>query len=81
MFAIWRKSGAYYLPNITEGETEVVPDNQVIDRSRKKDQLENWGVGDGDVFIRHFRNEKETGTSWLSQRPLGVTGNKEQIGQ
>ena len=50
MFAIWRKSDAYYLSNITEGETEVLPDNQVIDRSRKKDQLENWGVGDGDVF-------------------------------
>ena len=50
MFAIWRKSDAYYLSNITEGETEVLPDNQVIDRSRKKDQLENWGVGDGGVF-------------------------------
>ena len=81
MFAIWRKSNAYYLSNITGGETEVLPDNQVIDLSRKKDQLENWGVGDGDVFIRHFRNEKETKTSWLSQRPLGVTGNKEKIGQ
>ena len=69
------------LSNITEEETDVVLDNQVIDRSGKKDQLENWRVGDGDVFIRHFRDEKETGTSWLSQRPLGVIGNKEKLCQ